>query len=456
MKSSLRRRLLTLLVSLILLVWLVSVGFAALLSREVVLRQIDERLQRYADMAEHTLAAVFSDPAVQSYFESRASLTRGSPFTRVTGMSGSQEQTINLWFDDSQILLGEESLRFPGPTQAGLFTESLGSGEDPVEWRIIYRYLATANVWLGVGVDLDHARANGAATFWQLMIPLLILMPITAGLLFVAVGRGLKPLNTLAASIAARKPHALSPIDIGDTPRELEPVVLALNNLLAKLERALASESRFTANAAHELQTPLSAIKAEVQRYQRIETDADTRTMLQRIETRVRRSADTVQQLLTLARLDPDQEFALHHVDISELLLDVIAELAGLAHDRGLELDLEISPDIELRGNTEWLRILLRNLIVNAFKYANSGTNVGISLQHDKGCVELKIDNACEPLSSEECGRLGERFYRPEGQLASGVGLGLSIVRRIAELHGASVSLGLSHSGSRFEALVRW
>jgi two-component system sensor histidine kinase QseC len=457
MAISLRRRLLTILLSLILLIWLFAVVFTVLHSRSVVLKQIDERLIRYADMGQHTIEAVLGDPQVRDYFQNRATHSESNPFARMTGFNEGQEQVINLWFGESNIQLSENSQRLPKPESTGLVTKIVARDDDNSEWRIIYRHLPAFNVWLAVGVDLEHARRNGAATFWQIVLPLLIAMPLTAGFLIVGVERGLAPLQVLAENIAARNPHAMTPLNIDNIPRELYPVVNSLNGLLERLERALASESRFTANAAHELQTPLSAIKAEVQRCLRLETDSATRSMLRGIETRVRRSADTVQQLLTLARLDPDQEFKRSHFDVSELLLDVIADMGGIAHDRNLELDMDFAPAISLTGNAEWMRVLLRNLIANAFKYADAGSVVGIAIKQSESDVELVIENACSPLPSDVYQRLSERFFRPAGQRANGVGLGLSIVQRIAELHDAAVQLGaIDESGGGFKVVVNW
>jgi signal transduction histidine kinase len=245
----------------------------------------------------------------------------------------------------------------------------------------------------------------------------------------------------LAEKIKARKPQVLEPIDTDDVPLEIRPVVLALNNLLESLRRALVSESRFTANAAHELQTPLAAIKAEVQRHQRQVRDNGNSQMLARISTRVSRATNTVTQLLTLARLDPEQEFQREQVNLREIVIEAIAEEGGTAMDRGLDIRVPEGPDMRIEGHPDWLKILVRNLVANAFRHSPAHSVVEITLNRQPGCVRLRIGNDCESIPREQRRQLTDRFYRLPGNAADGVGLGLSIVARIVDLHGADLRL---------------
>lgn len=457
MRISLRRRLLLILISLILLIWAIAVVLTAIHSRSIVRNQIDERLLRFADMTEHVLSGVLANPEVENYYQSRTPRSDTQEHVRITNLtSDTDNQSINIWFSGSRVILGENTLPLPFPEQAGLITHNIDQSGHTEDWRIIYRKLPDSTVWIGIGVNLTQARNSGAATTWQAVLPLLIVTPLTSILLILGIRRGLKPLDKLANNIATRKPQALTPLDVSEVPLELDPVVHALNDLLARLDRALTSERRFTSNAAHELQTPLSAIKAEVQRCLRQEQNPQTLAMLQGIDARVRRSAETVKQLLTLARLDPDQEFQRQDIHLYELLIDVIAESAGIAHDRQLELDISAPRDIVIYGHPDWVRILIRNLIINAFKYADTGTEVGIALSCTDHTATLVVRNSCPALSADVFRQLGERFFRPEGQHTNGVGLGLSIVLRIAELHGASITLAPDSDAGGFKAALLW
>lgn len=458
MAVSLRRRLLVILIGLILAIWLVSVVITAVIAQQMIVRQIDRQLVQYMDMAQHTLLMVLRDPEVSKHFKRTFVPISSQPnLKRIEGFgSQGRGQATNLWFGDSQVLVGEQTPAFPRPTANGVVTTALRTGNDRSRWRIMYRYDPQVDVWLGVGVDLDQIQSMGSATFWRVIMPLLVILPVTGAVLFWGVGRGLRPLNDLADKIAVRKPAALEAIDTIDVPQEMRPVVDSLNGLLDRLQRALTSERRFTANAAHELQTPLAAIKAEVQRCQRQTNDSNTRIMLERISARVVRAVDTVGQLLTLARLDTDEEFPRQQVELGSIVVEVMAEVGAVAVDRGIEVKLDNHSPLYIEGNAEWLKILLRNLLVNAFSHSPSPAEVDVRLLQDDGGPAVMIANDCEPIPEEELSRLTDRFYRPSGSGGNGVGLGLSIVQRIAQLHGATLRLGPWQQGRGFVAEIRF
>ncbi|WP_439133327.1 ATP-binding protein, partial [Pseudomaricurvus sp.] len=263
-------------------------------------------------------------------------------------------------------------------------------------------------------------------------------------------------LEHLATKISARKPSALDPIDQDGVPLEIQPVVSSLNELLDRLQQALISERRFTSNAAHELQTPLAAIKAEVQRSLRQTSDSESRQMLERIEVRVARAADTVTQMLTLARLDPEQQFGRHTIDLNRIVIDLMAEEGHLAADRHLEIEIDEDPDVTIEGHQDWIKILIRNLLNNAFKYTTAGGTVHICLKRGAEAASFSVANECEVISESQRQRLTDRFYSLPGREAGGVGLGLSIVERIADLHGATLYLTSKEGERSFLAEVRF
>jgi signal transduction histidine kinase len=287
--------------------------------------------------------------------------------------------------------------------------------------------------------------------FW----PLLLVLPLTVLALYLGVNRGLLPLNNLAQQISRRKPGLLDPVATEGVPTEVAGVVDAINRLLVRLEYALEGERRFTANAAHELMTPLAAIKTEVQLCQKQLGEDVGESMLKRIGQRVDRASHSVEQLLVLARLDPDSALPDTTVDLRGLLQQVLLDTAHLAADRDLQVDLPATDRCDIRGREKSLAILLSNLLVNAFRYATRGSRIEISLEGEQP-VTLAICNACNTLSSEEFSRLTERFYRVPGSDGPGTGLGLSIVSRIVEQHGARLEIGPGEDGSGFCARIRF
>ncbi len=442
---SLRRRLVAIVLGLTLLTWFVSVIATGMHSQRMLIRQIDEQLSYYLDMAQHTMSAVVTNPEVSEYFAKRTTATKAMGKRDVSRVSsfGSDKptQAMNLWFGSSQILVGDNAPDFSPPTVPGVSTQSIQGRRGTESWRVLYRYDSALDIWLVVGVNLEHAKSETAANSWRLVYPLFLILPLTISILMYGVGRGLRPLRDLADKISSRQLHALEPIDMADVPSEIKPVITSLNDLLIRLGRSLNSEHRFTSDAAHELQTPLAAIKAEVQRCQHQPVDANTKIMLDRISMRVSRATDTVRQLLTLARLDPDQDFKKEKIALKEMVLDVIADLGGVAADRMIDVNLENMLDAEIAGNVDWIRVLLRNIINNAFVHSTSPGTVHITLVHENDRAYLRVENDCEPISDEVFSQLTRRFYRPLGNSSSGVGLGLSIVERIVGLHGGSLAL---------------
>ncbi len=456
---SIKRRLTVLLIGLTLLTWAISVAVTTFHASRRIVDQLDLHLRHYADIGQHSVAAVLEDPHIRAYFQSRSiSVPSGKALTRITSFVESADSVaINLWFDKSQVLVGQAAPRFPRPDAEGIVNRYLEEGS---RWRIIYRHYPEYQVWQAVGVDLRLAQQGGWTAFWRGVVPMLVVLPITLVLLFFGIRQGLKPLDRLAGQISTRQPQTLEPFEVAEVPQELQPVVVALNGLLQRLERALASEHRFTANAAHELQTPLAAIQVAVQGCQRQLVDtggcSEVRQMLDKISVRISSATETVKQLLLLARLDPDQEFDRESVELEVLIADAMAEVGSLAMERDISVRFNDAARTAMRGQGDWLGILLRNLFTNAFKYAPAGSEVEVRVQSRDEHTMLTIVNDGDVIPDHEFQRLADRFYHPSTGAPHGVGLGLSIVERIVELHKASMHLGPADAERGFKVEIRF
>lgn len=457
MCRSLKRRLLWILLALILFSWLGSAVVTGFYTSRVLLAQVDRQLEQYADLVNY-ITQVFERQLDQG-------LQVGEPWLKadilqdmdrpmvVDNTYGSVvSPALNIWLDDKLLAVLKDSPRFDRPLEPG-FTFRQDSLEHS-HWRLLSRYDKASGLWTVVGIDLYQARWSLLESLARVLFPLLVILPLTLIVLYFGVERGLQPLKSLAKQIGQRNPQLLDPIVSDAVPSELEPVVAALNDLLQRLALALESEQRFTANAAHELNTPLAAIKAEVQLCQRLLTEPDARAMLERIASRVDRAQHSVEQLLTLARVDPDSQLDLAPLAMHKLLLDVVAETAHLAADRGLDVQADKIQPVQILGSEEALSILLRNVLVNAFRYAADGSKVDICLSKRAQEVILTVANDCEPLAAEEFNKLTQRFYRVPGSRGLGAGLGLSIVTRIADRHAASFYLAPLQNGRGFIATV--
>jgi two-component system sensor histidine kinase QseC len=277
---------------------------------------------------------------------------------------------------------------------------------------------------------------------------------LLALLLWVAVTRGLRPLVRLTDEVAQREPDNLAPLDAQSAPREVLPLIERLNKLFARIDASLRKERRFTADAAHELRTPVAGIRAQAQVARAATNEAERNRALDNAILGCDRAAHLIDQLLTLARIDTLGDEAAGMCRLRSLAAEMIAAIAPTALARNVRLELAEGDEAQVRGDAALLRILLRNLIDNAVRHTPEGTTVSVSIGVDRGHGYLSVSDNGPGIPSEEMPRIAERFYRPLGTRASGSGLGLSIVKRIAEIHGASLQLAPNEDGVGLRATV--
>jgi two-component system sensor histidine kinase QseC len=277
----------------------------------------------------------------------------------------------------------------------------------------------------------------------HLAAPLLLGLPILVALLWLSIGQGLRPLRTLSNQIASQKPDHLLPLDALNAPREVLPIVQAVNDLLLRMNNSLESERRFTANAAHELRTPLAAIQAQLYVARSVASDDEREQAMTQLQRGVERGIRLVDQLLILARLDPEQHLpGVARVDLARLTQDVCAEIAPLALQRGQTLELEAAPGLpQVPGNADMLAMLLCNLIDNAIRYTQPGGHIRVDVYPCESGVQLDVTDNGPGISAAQREQVFERFYRIAAQSQPGTGLGLAICQRIAELHHTRVTL---------------
>ena len=292
--------------------------------------------------------------------------------------------------------------------------------------------------------EARHARDEIVETLGESLVwPLLAAVPALALAIWLGVGAGLRPLRELRAQLARRSAADLSALDAANAPQEIEPLVAELNRLFGRIEGALQRERRLTADAAHELRTPLAVLSTQAQVARRAQGEAARNEALDAIVAGAERAARLIEQMLTLARLEAG-ELGEHagRVELHELARSVLAEAAPRAVEKNIDISLEEGAPAEIQGHAALLSILLRNLVDNAVRYTPAGGRVLVTVAGQAAKVELKVADNGPGVPSAEVGRLGERFHRlaPPGE--SGSGLGLSIVLRIAELHGARVRFG--------------
>ena len=286
------------------------------------------------------------------------------------------------------------------------------------------------------------------------LMPLLLALPAMGILIWIVVGRALISLQRVADSVSKRAPDAMEPIDGRDSPREIEGLLTALNALFQRVAAALKREREFTADAAHELRTPLAALKTHLQVARTQTAERKTEISLDRALDGVDRATHSVEQLLALARADAIEagKMVKSAVDLRDLAVAVVSLFSQQAVDRQIDLGVDAPSRIWVLGDVTLLQMLLRNLVDNALHYTPAGGVVTVTIGSDADGAWLEVVDDGIGVASEEREKIFNRFHRgPEVQTSDvkGSGLGLSIVRRIADLHGAGISVddGLNGQG---------
>ena len=357
---------------------------------------------------------------------------------------------FQIWGSDGKLLL---RTRNAPPTP---MTTEEGFSEDPSgQWRIFSLWDKARVVQVQVGEDMEDRDELLVQIAWKLLLPALFGLPLLGGWVWLATRRGLAPLDALAAQINKRDPAHLEPLVPASAPTEIKPILQALNGLFGRVKQTLVNERRFTADAAHELRTPLAALAAQAQVAQRSGDDAERQHALEQVRVGVERASHLVSQLLTLARLDPQQPLGdSQPVQLKTLTEEVCAAHGATALDKQITLELD-AVAAEVKGNATMLQILLRNLIDNAIRYTPCGGRVRVMLNATVTGAELRVSDSGPGIPAAERDAVFQRFHRgAAGQDQVGSGLGLSIVQRIAELHGARIVLSDAEEGCGLKVSV--
>lgn len=323
-------------------------------------------------------------------------------------------------------------------------------------WRSLVLVAPSGEYRVRVAQSLQEFDHEALEIATKTVLPFLLFMPVLLGLIYFSVRRGLKPLDDLASEVSMRSPDKLAALSDARAPQEVRPLVVALNRLLQRLATTIENERRFTADAAHELRTPLAAIRIQAQ-VALAQADAEAqRHALQQVVAGAGRATRLVEELLRLARLDPLASLpAPHRVDLAGLAKSVF-EQARAESPRAADLELELADQtIAVAGDAELLAVALRNLLDNAQRHTEAGVRIVVSAKLQQGEPVLAVQDAGTGVPAAELPKLIERFYRGGEAKAEGSGLGLAIVRRIAELHGARLEIDNLADGG-FVACLRW
>lgn len=327
---------------------------------------------------------------------------------------------------------------------------------DEVDWRVFAARGAQRDVQVYVGEQLESRDAILWAVLRSTLWPMAAALPLLALAIGWAVHRGVAPLKRLGHALALREPQALNPVQVEAAPSEMTPLLDALNGLFARISDLMASERRFTADAAHELRTPIAAIRLQAQVAQGEANDVLRQRALNGTLEGCDRAARLVDQLLTLSRLEAGAVTLGQPVDLGMVVRSVVAELALQAIDKQQSIEVDAQASCLVQGDALLLAVLVRNLVDNAIRYSPMKGHIQIAVRRTPDHIRLLVDDSGPGMSQADMQRVGERFFRVLGTGQTGSGLGWSIVRRIADVHRAHAVIGRANGLGGLSAMVDW
>lgn len=428
---SLRLRLILLFSVLALLTWLIASGVAWHQTRKHINEVFDTQQMLFAKR----LSATGLGDRLNLSKESELPDTKKMVRKGSRGHTDDDALTFAIFNLEGKMLLNDgengKRIRFDGETQGFNDVELHG---DRDAWRMVWLTSPDGQYRVAVGQEYDYrddmawSVVSGQLTPWLASLPVLMLA------LIIMVTLELRPLRRVAEGLRQRSPEDATPIMTSQLPGEVLPLANALNSLFGRTSEMLVRERRFTSDAAHELRSPLAALRVQTEVVQLSGDDTPMREhALENLITSIDRATRLVDQLLTLSRLEsfstPEE---LERIDWPALAAQSLAEQDYRAHSKGIELRFEEQGEPpEMRGQSLLLSLMVRNLLDNAIRYSPAGTCVTLEL--DAGGIT--VEDQGPGMTDAHLARLGERFYRPPGQEQTGSGLGISIVQRIAQLH---------------------
>jgi two-component system, OmpR family, sensor kinase len=454
-----------------LLVWLISgVVLVGIAGGSVVYRNALAEADAFFDYQLRQTALILRDEPVEY-----------SLAPRIPANDASYDFVVQVWsLDGVRVYFSRPHSVLPDVTTLGFSTVDTSEGR----WRVYGAQAMTKVIQVAQPMRVREQQAVDLAL--KTLRPFALLLPVLAVLIWVAVGSALEPLRRLTSLVKARRIDALDPLPNARLPEEVQPLVDALNDLLVRLGAAMSRERAFMADAAHELRTPLTALHLQMGTLARAQSEAERNDAMESLSAGVHRAIRLVEQMLSLARQEPRAEVRREQVPLADIVREVVAELVPFADAKHIDLGISNSEAAVVLGDPDALRTLTRNLVDNAVRYTPDGGRVDVAVEfvsdqtdagpnraevtspdhaeaaaaastHANGSsvvaptrarhAVLKVVDNGPGIPPEERSRVLDRFYRRPGTSPPGSGLGMAIVKAIADSHGATLLLDEAADG---------
>lgn len=442
MPRSMQGRLLALTLGLVASVWLAT----ALITWRDARHELDELFDAHLAQAAALLVVQQSQDVDDAHEVDAPSLHRYAP-----------KVAFQVFHEGALALRSANAPALPMVPPGGVFQDGLRTVPiEGVEWRVFAAMGAERDVQVYVGEAISSRESVLMAVLRSTLWPMAVALPLLALAVWWGVRRAVTPLRRLGRVLAERQPQAVEPVVLDDAPTEMQPMLAALNDLFARIATLMESQQRFTADAAHELRTPIAAIRTQAQVAQGEPDEAFRHHALQATIAGCDRASRLVDQLLTLSQLEAGMAPPAGHVDLAEMVRNTVAELASQAVRKDQAFELVAPEACTVAADPVLLQVLVRNLVDNAIRYSTLRATVMVSVGQVAGRVRMVVEDSGPGLSQAASARLGERFFRVLGSGQSGSGLGWSIVRRIAATQGAFLRIDRSAALGGLWVEVDW
>lgn len=363
-----------------------------------------------------------------------------------TKIEGEEEFYVRVLAQDGTALyVSHPQVKVPFSSAIGFSTQKyLGK-----KWR--FYTINARKETIQVAQSLNLRAITIKETALSLMASQLLFIPILVMLIFIAINKALSPILGLSGEIQQRKSHDLAPISVDKIPIEIKPLVHSLNSFMSRVSDMVEILKRFTSDAAHELRTPITALRLQLAVIEQAESKAERAAGISSLKGGIDRSEQLVSQLLEFARIEPNHlAREILPITLLSLIKECVEALFPLAHAKSIDLGLNTTAELITFGVRQEVKVLINNILDNAIRYTPNHGKVDISLLLEGTNIVLEVTDSGPGISSVDLDRVFERFYRGENKDAIGSGLGLSIVKEIATQHGAIVELINLNPGLRF------
>lgn len=468
MRNSIRRRLIANLLITIAFVSLITLGLSYNDARHEVQELFDAQMAQSARVLQALLLPRLETGTTEELQALIETYTQVPAMTRPRkdddeahplGHEYERKLAFQVWDRKQKLLLYSAMSPTNALSNESLVPENRGFSDEVVgayDWRVFSLWDKSDQYLIQVGERYDVRNELITQISRQLVTPSLVSLPFLGLMIWVGIGRGLRPVQRVTNEVTRRDPEYLEPLAVDPAPIEIRPLVSSLNKLFERLHTALETERRFTDDAAHELRTPLAALKTQAQVSLRATSDEERQQALRQVINSVDRASHLVEQMLTLARLDPSSSALVREkINVHNLAADVVAQLVPAAIQKNLNIEITGDERAVVCVEPVSMSILIRNLVDNAIRYTPIEGDVVIHIDTTgDGKVVLSVLDTGPGIAAELQERVFDRFYRVVGNTSSGCGLGLSIVKRVADLNGLHIELRNRQDGQGLVASV--